>query len=263
MSDPDAHEPPRRVAPPTVTGLASLTVEPPPAPLAPPPPPPRRDSGRQALLIVGAVVVVAVLLGVGLLLRSARETAPDSGAVVVSATSTASEEATVVEEETAVVPEAETPTPDAVEDEVEEPAGKQFTTDTYTLTLPDGWVRDKNEVDHDAFIESRWHLKGSPEVYALVDYTPGTDITPAQGARGVRKYYVDLDGYEELVFERVDLAGRSAFQWQFAYKGNTKVDYFLSECNTGYAFLGAAPSGRFDEHEATFTAIAESLEPTC
>src|SRR5690348_4882736 len=76
MSGIDPQGPPRRVAPPTVTGLASVTYEPPPAPDDSAPPSPAGGGGggpRQSLVIAGVVVAIVVLLGVGLLLRSSRD----------------------------------------------------------------------------------------------------------------------------------------------------------------------------------------------
>jgi hypothetical protein len=103
----------------------------------------------------------------------------------------------------------------------------------------------------------------SPRREKPVDYTPGADVSAGEGARSVRKLFLKLSGYEELDFGRIHLNRRSAYRWRFDFKGESKVDYFLSECGTGYAFLGATPTGRFDEFRPTFTAIAESLEPTC
>ena len=157
------------------------------------------------------------------------------------------------------VPPSSAPTPDPEE-------GTAYETSAYALTVPDGWIRNRDEKQYDGYIESRWHLAGQPQVSFNVDYTLGFDGTPAEGARSVRKLYPGhVSSYEELDWSSTVISGHNAWRWRFRVgdRDVESIDWFFSECSTGIAMLGAAPPDEFEDHLPTFKAAAESLTFPC
>ncbi|MEV4422377.1 hypothetical protein AB0L40_20735, partial [Patulibacter sp. NPDC049589] len=139
-------------------------------------------------------------------------------------------------------------------------AGATFHGDGYTIDAPGtGWVRDHaDKFQGDDFYETRWHLKGRPDVVVYVDYTPGFSGTPRSGAEGVRRR-PGTPGYVEHRFA----SDGDDVVWEFSLDGTHKIDRFSTACDTGFAVLGAAPDDEFERHRATFDAVARSLTPTC
>ena len=124
-------------------------------------------------------MLAAGLVALGVLLRQGDAPSPAQAGTSVAAATTRAVD---------TVDTADTATDDADVDTVEaEPAATEVETSAFTLTPPAGWIRDAQEVDHDGYVESRWHLPGAPEVYVLIDHTVDFDGTPEDGARSVRK----------------------------------------------------------------------------
>jgi hypothetical protein len=262
-TDPERRRPPR----PTLGGGAPVGPHPPPSVAPVEPAPPASVGAGRRLAFVGSALVLAVLLvTLGVFLRRGNDPAPARAETPVAAETTTADEPT----DLAQTPEVDTTTDDVttddapVEENVEtEPTATPVETSAFTLTPPAGWIRDASEVDHDAYVESRWHLTGAPEVYLLIDHTVGFDGTPEDGARSVRKMTSRNDDYAEFAFEPATVAGLSAWRWEFALGDTHKVDWFLTGCGTGYALLGAAPEDRWSEFETVFNDVAESLVLPC
>jgi hypothetical protein len=265
--------PPVPVAVPTTAGAVEVVA--PPAGAPPPPSPgadtePRRRAGvtvdARVLGVVAAGLVLVVALVAGLLLAQRGADDPSTVAAPTHARAAAPAVATpTVPTETAPAE----PSADADADAsraADADAGAlapAITTSTYTLSPPAGWVRDAREKDHGGYVESRWHLPGSPGVFVLVDHTVGFDGTAVEGARSVRALTRRSPGYREFAFAPTVLAGATAWRWAFALGGVRKVDWFLTGCGTGYALLGAAPADRWSTYFHLFADVARSLEPTC
>ena len=128
----------------------------------------------------------------------------------------------------------------------------------FSIDVPADWRTVERDRDHDgAFFETKWRSPESSKVFALVDYTPGFSGTPEEAARGVRKNFPGLDGYTEHSFAPFG----DGWRWIFSLDGTQKADYFYTRCDTGFAFLGAAPEEDFVRYAETFEDMASSL--TC
>jgi hypothetical protein len=145
-------------------------------------------------------------------------------------------------------------------------AGSNYETSVYSLTVPDGWIRDHDEKSFPGYIESRWHLEGQPDVSLKVDYTPGFSGTPAEGARSVRNLFPGrVSDYREVDWSGTQINGHNAWRWRFRLEDRDveKVDWFFRACSTGVALLGAAPPDEFEQHLPTFEATVESMTFAC
>jgi hypothetical protein len=141
-----------------------------------------------------------------------------------------------------------------------------YATSVYSLTPPDGWIRDRDEKPFPGYVSSQWHVPGHSEVYLKVDYTPGYTGTPGAGARSVRNLYPGrVSDYRELGWGATKINGHTAWRWQFRFEDSDveKVDWFFSVCSTGVALLGAAPPAEFDQYLATFQQTVQSLRFSC
>ena len=144
--------------------------------------------------------------------------------------------------------------------------GSMYETSVYSLTVPDGWVRDRDEKDFGAFVGSYWHLAGRPDVYFKVDYTQGFSGSPAEGARSVRNLFAGrVSDYRELDWAATQISGHDAWRWRFRLNDDDveKVDWFFRACSTGLALLGAAPPDEFEDHLPTFETAVESMTFAC
>lgn len=131
----------------------------------------------------------------------------------------------------------------------------------FSIDAPGGWAQVEEEQDHDGLVRSKWEGPGG--AYALVDVVDSERSSPAAKAAAVRAATQGEAGYEEISFDPLTVAGRNAFKWSFRLDGDTRVDYFLNECDTGFAVLGSAPSESFSDLRDTFRDFADSLEPQC
>jgi hypothetical protein len=164
----------------------------------------------------------------------------------------------------AAPPSSSPPPPSSAPPEPED--GTAYQTSAYALTVPDGWIRNRDEQQNDGYVESLWHLAGQPDVTFKVDYTPGFEGTPAEAARSVRNLFPGrVSSYEELNWSSTVISGHNAWRWRFQVGDLDveKIDWFFSECSTGIAMLGAAPPDTFEDHLPTFQAAAESLTFPC
>jgi len=141
-----------------------------------------------------------------------------------------------------------------------------YETSSYALTVPDGWVRDHDEKSFGTFVESRWHLEGEPDVSMKVDYTPGFDGTPAEGARSVRNlFHGRVSDYAEVDWSATQINGHDAWRWRFRLDDRDveKIDWFFQACSTGVALLGAAPPDEFEDYLPTFEEVVTSMTFPC
>lgn len=232
------------------------------------------DVSPRRPLFAGAINAVtpwplAVNFAVGLLSFAALAiaTAPVLGLLGGGSDATYANTSEPLSEPTSPPPAASPPAPSPPSDTPPSPAtGSEYETSAYSLTIPAGWIRDRDEKTYPGYVSSQWHLKGRPDVYMKVDYTPGSDTTAAEGARSVRNLYPGrVSGYRELSWAATDINGRSAWRWHFRLdaKDVEKVDWFFGECSTGVAMLGAAPPEEFDDYLTTFQEAVESLTFAC
>ena len=197
---------------------------PPPARLQPPAPPP----DRRRLLLAGAVVLVLALAAVLLLLLPSDRDAPPGASATGNGARAQQPPARRLLPPRRLRPPT-TPSPPRLPRRRSRPApaiarsGRRRT----RSASPRAGCASAREVDHGAYIESRWHPPGRPEVYALVDRTPGLTVSPAEAAASVRGHFPGRRQYTELSFEAATLGGRPAWRWQFQLAGETKVDWFL------------------------------------
>ena len=200
-------------------------------------------------------------------------TPPDTDTETIpTETQTTPTETTPVDTETATTPTATTPTETTPAEPGTDPtvtpvlAHGEYTTAAYTMTPPDGWIRSRNEKPYEGYVSSKWHLSGSPEVTITVDYTPGFEGTPAEGARSVRNQFRGkVSDYVELGWAPVVVSGHDVWRWQFQLvdRNIEKVDWFFSKCSTGVGVLATAPPAEFDERLPTFEDAVESLRFAC
>ena len=144
--------------------------------------------------------------------------------------------------------------------------GTDYEASAFSLTVPDGWIKDHDEKSFGAYVESRWHLEGQSDVSFKVDYTTGFDGSPAEGARSVRKLYPGrVSDYREVDWAATEINGHSAWRWRFRLEDRDveKVDWFFRACSNGVALLGAAPLDEFEEYLPTFEGVAESMTFPC
>lgn len=135
----------------------------------------------------------------------------------------------------------------------------------YTAEIPAGWHTIENDTAKPGYNESKWQKPGEHAAYLLID--SGTrniaSLSPAEEAAPVHQDLERLEGYEELAYTTGELAGMPAQEWVFKIPGSERVDYFFQECEHGYAVLGSAPPSEFTALEATFRAVAESVDAAC
>jgi hypothetical protein len=146
--------------------------------------------------------------------------------------------------------------------ETDGPDTREFTSagSTWGINPPSGWVQDDDETDKGKFRHSRWHLSGSPDVFVVLDTTPGYSGTPEEGAASLRKLVRQADGYVEQSFESY---GDDQWQLEWTQGGDQKIDIFSSRCGDGYGALGSAPEDEFEKYREDFTAFADSLVASC
>jgi hypothetical protein len=202
--------------------------------------------------VLGAAVLVAALAA-GILLRDSARSPP-------TPTPTPAQAAKPQRPARSVSSNAPAPAPSPA---LRPHAHALVRTSTFTLMPPRGWVRDAREKDHGSYVESRWHPAGTPAAFLLIDHTAGFRGTAVEGARSVRRMTRENADYRELGFARAALSGTDAWRWEFALGDVRKVDWFLTDCGTGYALLGAAPADRWDEFKQSFIDAARSLKPQC
>lgn len=151
----------------------------------------------------------------------------------------------------------------ATSDQQPPSADRSYAGESYTLGIPRGWVRDSSEVDHGSYVESRWHLPGTPSVVLLIDHTAGYSGTAEGGAASVRSQFTKTSDYHEIDWSPTTLPAGDGWQWEFRLGDERKVDTFVVACGTGYAVLGAAPTGSFQDYRPVFARATTSLRPNC
>lgn len=130
--------------------------------------------------------------------------------------------------------------------------------------MPAGWTQDEDDEDNGDRLTNRWRSPQDPDVYVLVDaQAPKAPGTPAENAESVRAQTSQTDGYQELEFTPITLAGEPALRWQFDLPGDRRVDYFFNRCDTSFAVLGVAAHDDFAEFEGAFHQVAESVKAKC
>ncbi|MBJ7330194.1 MAG: hypothetical protein JHC95_09875 [Solirubrobacteraceae bacterium] len=131
---------------------------------------------------------------------------------------------------------------------------------SYSITAPTDFTRDSEEKDKGVYEESYWHLAGEPNVYAKVNRTEGYDGSAAKGARLNHANMSRVDDYVEYDWREY---GDGGWLWEYSVEGSRKIDIFSTHCGDGYAVLGAAPDGEFDDWRDSFVSMESSLEPDC
>ena len=159
---------------------------------------------------------------------------------------------------------ADTATDDADVDTVEaEPAATEVETSAFTLTPPAGWIRDAQEVDHDGYVESRWHLPGAPEVYVLIDHTVDFDGTPEDGARSVRKMTSRNADYAELAFEPAAVAGLGKLAVGVRARPRSQGRLVPDRLRHRLRPARGRARGPLERAETTFADVSDSLVLPC
>jgi hypothetical protein len=134
----------------------------------------------------------------------------------------------------------------------------------FTIQRPAGnWVLDHLEVQKPGYVETRWHLAGSPNVIFLVDHTPGYAGTAQQGAEGVSAPFKRVSSYHRLGFGPQTLTAGEAWRWEYEVDGKHSVDTFLTDCGTGYAVRGATPASEWEQYSQAFEDAIATLTPNC
>jgi len=139
-----------------------------------------------------------------------------------------------------------------------EPESRRYSTRFYSAQVPN-WplVEDKNQ--RAELVRSKWEKDGE-KTSVLIDAVPGETQEPAEKAASIRAVVSQESSYRELGFDPVRLGGRDAYRWVFELEGDRRVDYFIGGCGGGYAVLGSTSPSRFRRYEATFRAVAASLD---
>lgn len=243
-----------------------------PPPPGPPPVPVRPRGPLYALLGALGVLLVACVVAAVLLLSGGDDDEPAGSTLAGAATVRAEEPDLGDQDGTAAAsaePEAseQVPTtsgPATTPDADADPGvalGPTYQGSGYTIASPgSGWVRDSEDKRFadatSSFYETRWHLKGRPDVVAKLNYTPGFSGTARSGASGVRR---DPGVAVEHAYEPIG----DDWLYEFSEDGIRKYDRFSTACGTGWAAFGAAPAGEYAEFRARFEAFTASLSPDC
>jgi protein kinase-like protein len=236
-------EPASRGQPPTAETVAQTrapaTAPSPPAtpPGAPPPVAPDRPgrpSRRRPLLLVGgAVLGVALVVGGALALLSGRGGDGSGGSGFSDRRTTATSS-------------GGTPNLGPVQ------------SDLFTVSMPAGWKR--TDEDRGRLKRTVWRDPNDATTSVLVDAIPGVSSTPEGRARSVSGGGAPKAGVRQIALAPVTLAGRDGFKWEYEAGGRRKVDYFVNDCNDGFAVLGTTTPAKFASLDATFLRVAESLQ---
>ncbi|GAC1530509.1 MAG: hypothetical protein NVS2B6_18620 [Thermoleophilaceae bacterium] len=88
-------------------------------------------------------------------------------------------------------------------------------------------------------------------------------LRPLSKAAEVRAGTSQTSGYNEVSFGSTRLRGRDAWKWVFDLGGTRRVDYFVNDCSTGIAVLGAASPSDFKSLAPTYERVASSVAITC
>ena len=139
-----------------------------------------------------------------------------------------------------------------------EPERQGYSTRLYSAQVPD-WPLVEDENQRAELVRSKWEKDGE-NTSVLIDAVPGETQAPAEKAASIRAVVSQQSSYRELRFDPVRLGGRDAYRWVFELEGDRRVDYFVAGCGGGYAVLGSTSPLRFRRYEATFRAVAASLD---
>jgi Protein kinase domain len=144
------------------------------------------------------------------------------------------------------------------------PAGS-FQAHQFTVQLPPGnWVLEHQEQARTGYVDTRWHLAGSPNVVFLIDYTIGFSGTPVAAANSVRQSLVNASGYQELSFAPVILSYGQAQRWEYIDNGVHSIDTFINACNTSFAVRGGTPVADWSgQYSQAFDNAIASLKASC
>lgn len=133
----------------------------------------------------------------------------------------------------------------------------------FTAQVPSGWTMQENEAPKEGYVESKWRNPANSSDSLLVDVSPTLRLPPEKQAAPVHEALQRASGYRELDYRPGDLAGAESWMWVFQVSGDRRVDYFFEKCTTGFAVLGSTTPGRFARLQATFHAVAQSVQSTC
>ncbi len=233
----------------------------------------RRSSGWAVAAIAGSTVLAAGLVGAALIVSTGGEEASRLGAAADAAKTSAS---TGESSPTTGGAEAEsTPLPERADDKaaVSATGSVTYSQALFTVDIPSGWDQ---EIDDEpsgeppgSYLESVWREPAEPNTSITVDaQTPAPAATPLQSAELVRADTSQSDGYREIAFGPVTLAGLPAARWVFEIEGedgifDRRVDYFLDACGAGIALLGSTTPAIFGSLAPTFHEAATSIATRC
>lgn len=143
----------------------------------------------------------------------------------------------------------------------------------YSVEIPAGWEQEASDEPSGnppgTYLESVWRDPVEPNTSITVDaQSPEPSVPPMQSAETVRAATSQSDGYREIAFEPVSLAGLPAARWIFQVEGDDgivdrRVDYFVNACDAGIAVLGSTTPATFGSLAATFHKAAVSLAARC
>jgi hypothetical protein len=124
-----------------------------------------------------------------------------------------------------------------------------------TASVPAKWTHRGNARGN--LFRAEWTDPADPSTSVLIDAVGASPV--AGRATRNRDRAASQVGYEEVSFGPTTLAGREAYSWEYRLPDKQRVDYFVNDCNTGYAIQGTAPVERFAALKATFRRVAESV----
>ena len=220
---------------------------------------PRRSSRLPRWLLPVGGAVAALLLGA--IAAFAISSGGNSGEPEVRTLST-----TVTESE----PETGLPASAAQEEaadssaSLEQPDFESVNGDFGFAEVPAGWIHEKQNERVGPRIVNQWRNPSSSETSVLIDaQSHHGNSTAFEDAETVRAETSQTPGYREISFEPVSLSGLPAARWVFDVEGDRRVDYFVVNCEVGYAVLGSALPSEFGGWAPAFHRVASSIEPFC
>ena len=258
-ADPTAHHtaahhppPPGYESPPGITPLSQAPV---PAPVA--------DRQRPLLIVACALTALVLVTGAVLaIVLSGGEGAHTQSAPAVTAASASRLPATP-SVETKTSASLSTPAGGAAREEPVPLRTATYHGARFTAQVPSEWSILEDEAAKEGYLESKWRNPADSSDSLLVDISPTKHLPPEKQGAPVHEALLRADGYQELAYRPGDLAGADSWMWVFRISGDERVDYFFEKCTTGFAVLGSSTPARFARLQATFHAVAQSVQSTC
>lgn len=134
----------------------------------------------------------------------------------------------------------------------------------FSAEVPSGWLPEEIDEENSGRYTNVWSDPSNKNTSVLIDsQSPAPLVSAMESATSVREQTSQSDGFSEISFSEVEIAGRPTARWVFDLPEGRKVDYFFQECDVGVAVLGKAPRKDFAAMEPTFRRVAASVTPRC